>query len=167
MLDTVAITANDSSCDTFRHEVNRLGFDLSGSWRISSINKDLTFCPTYPAEILVPACISDQILEKVGSFRSAKRVPAVVWRHIHTGAVLARCSQPEVGWLGWRSSDDEDLVRAIADASAYDNPGAAKPDYSDEGNNSDLNGSCEGANGTWGSDGVPSLKDLSAEVCHF
>jgi len=162
--DIVAITANDSSCDTFRHEVNRLGFDLSGSWRISSINKDLTFCPTYPAEILVPACISDQILEKVGTFRSAKRVPAVVWRHIHTGAVLARCSQPEVGWLGWRSSDDEDLVRAIADASAYDNPGAAKPDYSDEGNNSDLNGSCEGANGTWGSDGVPSLKDLSAEV---
>ena len=85
MLEIVAVTANDSGCDTFRHEVNRLGFDLSGSWRISSINKDLTFCPTYPAEILVPACISDQILEKVGTFRSAKRVPAVVWRHIHTG----------------------------------------------------------------------------------
>ena len=83
--DLLALAATDSSCDTFRHEVTRLGFDLSGSWRISSINKELTFCHTYPAEILVPACISDQTLDKVASFRSAKRVPAVVWRHIHTG----------------------------------------------------------------------------------
>ena len=89
-----------NQCDTFRHEVSRLGFDLSASWRITSINKDLNFCATYPTEILVPACISDQVLEKVASFRSAKRVPAVVWRHKNSGAVLARCSQPEVGWLG-------------------------------------------------------------------
>ena len=84
-LEDDLIDVTDTTCDTFRHEVTRLGFDLSGSWRISSINKELTFCPTYPAEILVPACISDQTLEKVASFRSAKRVPAVVWRHIHTG----------------------------------------------------------------------------------
>lgn len=32
------------------------------------------------------------------------------------GAVIARCSQPEVGWLGWRSSEDEELLKAIADA---------------------------------------------------
>lgn len=141
-------------CDTFRHEVTRLGFDLSGSWRISSINKDLNFCSTYPPEILVPACISDKTLEKVASFRSAKRVPAVVWRHIHTGAVLARCSQPEVGWLGWRSADDEDLVRAIADAAAYDQPGAIKDDsINGDEDKSEVNGN-----------GVPSLKDLSAEV---
>jgi myotubularin-related protein 3/4 len=25
-----------------------------------------------------------------------------------------------VGWLGWRSAEDEDLIRAIADACAYD-----------------------------------------------
>ena len=87
--------------------------------------------------------------------------------HFILGAVLARCSQPEVGWLGWRSADDEDLVRAIADASAYDHPGAAKPDFSDEEKSSDLNGSCESGNGTGGSDGVPSLKDLSAEVCNY
>ena len=34
--------------------------------------------------------------------------------------MIARCSQPEVGWLGWRSSADEDLLKAIADACAYD-----------------------------------------------
>jgi len=158
--DLLALAATDSSCDTFRHEVTRLGFDLSGSWRISSINKELTFCHTYPAEILVPACISDQTLDKVASFRSAKRVPAVVWRHIHTGAVLARCSQPEVGWLGWRSAEDEDLIKAIADASAYDHPGAVKTDISI---NSDEDRSSE-VNGVGSADGVPSLKDLSAEV---
>jgi hypothetical protein len=41
-------------------------------------------------------------------------------RHATNGAVLARCSQPEVGWLGWRSAEDEELIRAIADACAYD-----------------------------------------------
>jgi myotubularin-related protein 3/4 len=150
----------NNDCDTFRHEVSRLGFDLSGSWRISAVNKDFKLCPTYPPEILVPACISDQVLEKVGSFRSARRVPAVVWRHPHTGAVLARCSQPEVGWLGWRSAEDEDLVRAVADASAYDQPNMQSLP-------SDLNGS-EGDRSdaivVSGVEGVPSLKDLSAEV---
>ena len=34
--------------------------------------------------------------------------------------MLARCSQPEVGWLGWRSPEDEQLLKAIADACAYD-----------------------------------------------
>jgi myotubularin-related protein 3/4 len=41
-------------------------------------------------------------------------------RHTGNGAVIARCSQPEVGWLGWRSSADENLLKAIADACAYD-----------------------------------------------
>lgn len=40
----------------------------------------------------------------------------VVNRHRVNGAVIARCSQPEVGWLGWRSSEDEELLKAIADA---------------------------------------------------
>ena len=77
-----------------------------------------------------------------------------------TGAVLARCSQPEVGWLGWRSAEDEDLIKAIADASAYDHPGAVKTDISI---NSDEDRSSE-INGVGSADGVPSLKDLSAEV---
>ena len=40
------------------------------------------------------------------------------------GACLARCSQPEVGWLGWRSTNDENLVKAIADACAFDRAAA-------------------------------------------
>lgn len=34
--------------------------------------------------------------------------------------MIARCSQPEVGWLGWRSSEDEELMKAVADACAFD-----------------------------------------------
>ena len=36
------------------------------------------------------------------------------------GAVIARCSQPEVGWLGWRSQEDEALLHTIGTACAMD-----------------------------------------------
>jgi len=38
------------------------------------------------------------------------------FRHKGNGAILARCSQPEVGWLGWRSSEDEELLKAISES---------------------------------------------------
>ncbi|XP_069945444.1 phosphatidylinositol-3,5-bisphosphate 3-phosphatase MTMR3 isoform X3 [Cherax quadricarinatus] len=105
----------------FDEEVRRLGFDLGGAWRISLANSEYQLCSTYPRKLVVPASINDNILESVARFRSVRRIPAVVWRHAN-GAVIARCSQPEVGWLGWRSSEDEDLVKAIAEACAYDSP---------------------------------------------
>lgn len=49
-----------------------------------------------------------------------KHTKKLFFRHTGNGAVLARCSQPEVGWLGWRSPEDEDLLKAIADACAHD-----------------------------------------------
>lgn len=44
----------------------------------------------------------------------------LLYRHVGNGAVIARSSQPEVGWLGWRSGPDEDLLKALADACSYD-----------------------------------------------
>lgn len=41
-------------------------------------------------------------------------------RHQNTGAVIARCGQPEVSWWGWRNADDEHLVQSIAKACAVD-----------------------------------------------
>jgi hypothetical protein len=35
--------------------------------------------------------------------------------------VICRCSQPEVGWFGWRSAEDEELVQNIIQACAFDN----------------------------------------------
>lgn len=104
----------------FRKEMDRLQFDITGAWRISKANENGELCSSYPKELLIPSCIADTILKKGAQFRSYGRVPAVVWRHTGNGAALARCSQPEVGWLGWRSPEDEALLKAIADACAHD-----------------------------------------------
>ena len=36
--------------------------------------------------------------------------------------MIARCSQPEVGWLGWRSSEDEYMMEAILKSCIADDP---------------------------------------------
>ena len=41
-------------------------------------------------------------------------------RHLRNGAAIARCSQPEISWWGWRNADDEYLVTSIAKACALD-----------------------------------------------
>ena len=38
----------------------------------------------------------------------------VLGRDRSSGVVIARCSQPEVGWLGWRNTKDENFLQAIA-----------------------------------------------------
>uniref|UniRef100_A0A3Q4GYD3 phosphatidylinositol-3,5-bisphosphate 3-phosphatase n=1 Tax=Neolamprologus brichardi TaxID=32507 RepID=A0A3Q4GYD3_NEOBR len=104
----------------FKNEVERMGFDTQNAWRISDINSKFRLCPSYPQQLLVPAWITDKELENVAAFRSWKRFPAVVYRHTTTGAVIARCGQPEVSWWGWRNADDEHLVKSIAKACAVD-----------------------------------------------
>ncbi|XP_037035693.1 myotubularin-related protein 3 isoform X13 [Bradysia coprophila] len=106
--------------EDFRKEVKRLEFDLHGAWRISHANADFKLCPSYPRLLLVPGCISEDTLKSVASFRSSRRIPAVVWRHKASGAIIARCSQPEVGWLGWRNANDEQLLKALVEACGYD-----------------------------------------------
>jgi Myotubularin-like phosphatase domain len=39
-----------------------------------------------------------------------------MYRDIQTGVVLARSSQPTVGWLGWRNTHDEALLKAVAES---------------------------------------------------
>ncbi|XP_010874594.2 myotubularin-related protein 3 isoform X5 [Esox lucius] len=104
----------------FKNEVERMGFDTHNAWRITDINNKFRLCSSYPQQLLVPAWITDKELENVAAFRSWKRFPAVVFRHQSTGAVIARCGQPEVSWWGWRNADDEHLVQSIAKACAVD-----------------------------------------------
>ncbi|XP_066508495.1 myotubularin-related protein 3 isoform X2 [Hoplias malabaricus] len=110
----------------FKREVQRMGFNTLSAWRISDINNNYRLCVTYPEQLLVPSWVTDSELENVASFRSWKRIPAVVYRHPSTGAVIGRCGQPEVSWWGWRNADDEQLVQSIAKACAMD-PAAIKP----------------------------------------
>ncbi|XP_066116275.1 myotubularin-related protein 3 isoform X3 [Saccopteryx bilineata] len=104
----------------FKNEVERMGFDMINAWRISNINEKYKLCGSYPQELIVPAWITDKELESVASFRSWKRIPAVIYRHQSNGAVIARCGQPEVSWWGWRNADDEHLVQSVAKACASD-----------------------------------------------
>jgi len=47
-----------------------------------------------------------------------------LYRDVRTGVVLARSSQPEVGWLGWRNTQDESLLHAIAESCALHRGGS-------------------------------------------
>ncbi|XP_036436406.1 myotubularin-related protein 4 isoform X6 [Colossoma macropomum] len=104
-------------------EVKRMCFDMQNAWRVSDINSNYKLCSSYPQKLLVPVWITDKELESVASFRSWKRIPVVVYRHQRNGAVIARCSQPEISWWGWRNTEDEYLVTSIAKACLLD-PGS-------------------------------------------
>ncbi|KZC14608.1 Myotubularin-related protein 3, partial [Dufourea novaeangliae] len=82
---------------TFNSEVERLKFNVHGTWRISQINKDYRMCPSYPPLLLVPSRISDIILEEVAKFR---RKVLIVDARSYTTAVANRargggCECPE------------------------------------------------------------------------
>ena len=61
-------------------QLERMGFDLHNSWRISHANVDFKLCASYPRYLLVPGNMSDEKLEKVARFRALRRVPTVCWR---------------------------------------------------------------------------------------
>ncbi|XP_078535618.1 phosphatidylinositol-3,5-bisphosphate 3-phosphatase MTMR4 isoform X2 [Lissotriton helveticus] len=131
----------------FHMEVTRMGFDLQNAWRVSEINNQYKLCASYPQKLLVPVWITDKELENVASFRSWKRIPVVVYRHQKNGAVIARCSQPEISWWGWRNADDEYLVTSIAKACAL-NPGGKYNSGSISKAVSEVNGIKNGSEGT-------------------
>ncbi|XP_077164648.1 phosphatidylinositol-3,5-bisphosphate 3-phosphatase MTMR3 isoform X9 [Paroedura picta] len=136
----------DHVTSRFKNEVERMGFDMNNAWRISNINEKYKLCSSYPQELIVPAWITDKELESVASFRSWKRIPAVVYRHQSNGAVISRCGQPEVSWWGWRNADDEHLVQSVAKACASDSKsnnsklmnGNCSRDFSNGGDFSDM-----------------------------
>lgn len=114
----------DRTTYSFGKEVERMKFDLKckSAWRITYINEDFSVCTSYPKYHIVPATITDKQLKDVAGFRSQRRFPSVVWRDQRNGAVLLRCSQPELGWLGWRSTEDETMLESVPVACSQ-NPG--------------------------------------------
>lgn len=86
-------------------------------WRISSINKDYAFSPTYPATLVVPSKISDSTLKYASTFRSRARIPVLTYLHPINNCTITRSSQPFVGLRGKRSIQDERLVSACFSAS--------------------------------------------------
>ncbi|KAI1847758.1 hypothetical protein JX266_006253 [Neoarthrinium moseri] len=87
-------------------------------WRISTINKDYAFSPTYPGLLVVPSQISDNVLKHAGPYRSRQRIPVLTYLHSLNNCSITRSSQPCVGLRGNRSVQDERIVSASFSASA-------------------------------------------------
>ncbi|KAL8763638.1 MAG: hypothetical protein Q9184_000638 [Pyrenodesmia sp. 2 TL-2023] len=106
-----------------RKEWERLGIsekDSDKGWRITKINTDYGFSPTYPALLVVPSAISDNTLNYAGRYRSRTRLPVLTYLHPVNNCSITRSSQPLVGVRGNRSIQDEKLLLAIFSTSHSD-----------------------------------------------
>ncbi|KAH8653362.1 protein-tyrosine phosphatase-like protein [Xylariales sp. PMI_506] len=104
-----------------RAEFRRQGISTKSvdrGWRISNINKDYTFSPTYPGMLVVPSKISDNVIKHAGPYRSRQRIPVLTYLHSINNCSITRSSQPCVGLRGHRSVQDEKIVSASFSASA-------------------------------------------------
>ncbi|KAF4123253.1 myotubularin-related protein 6/7/8 [Geosmithia morbida] len=86
-------------------------------WRITTINNDYSFCDTYPAFLVVPSKISDNVLKYAREFRSRNRVPVLSYIHPVNNCTITRCSQPLSGITRKANVQDEKLVAASFSAS--------------------------------------------------
>ncbi|RKF63743.1 Phosphoinositide 3-phosphatase [Erysiphe neolycopersici] len=86
-------------------------------WRISNINADYSFSPSYPALLVVPKSISDNTLNYAGRYRSRARIPVLTYLHSVNNCSITRSSQPLAGIRGNRSIQDEKLVYSCFSAS--------------------------------------------------
>ncbi|KAJ6044343.1 uncharacterized protein N7446_002538 [Penicillium canescens] len=106
-----------------RKEWARQGILNEGSrWRLSEINANYEFSPTYPAIIPVPSSISDNTLNYAGRYRSRARIPALTYFHPVNNCTITRSSQPLVGVRQNRSIQDEKLLSAIFLTSRSERP---------------------------------------------
>lgn len=83
------------------------------SWMRLFDNSDYTLFPSYPDMFVVPSELDDEDLRELSAYRSASRIPAVVWRHPHNGALVCRCAQPSAGLSGYVVEADQKLVAAL------------------------------------------------------
>ncbi|KAG0641815.1 protein phosphatase [Tuber brumale] len=99
-----------------RKEYERMGIatERCKGWRISKINKNYAFSPTYHALLVVPATISDTTLSHAKNYRSS-------YIHPLNNCSITRCSQPLTGVRGNRRIQDEKLIAAIFTSSQPQN----------------------------------------------
>ncbi|KAF3844657.1 hypothetical protein F7725_007820 [Dissostichus mawsoni] len=86
-------------------------------WRLSTVNRDFSVCPSYPQAVIVPKSTDDDMLEKVAKFRQGGRFPVLCYYHKKNGMVIMRSSQPLTGANRKRCTEDEQLLQAVIDGS--------------------------------------------------
>ncbi|KAF8637411.1 hypothetical protein AX17_002906 [Amanita inopinata Kibby_2008] len=105
---------NGWSIYTPREEFGRMGVGTrTKAWRFTDINKSYSFCPTYPARLVIPTKISDTTLQYASRYRSKCRIPVLTYLHWANYGSITRSSQPMVGITQNRSIQDEKLIEAI------------------------------------------------------
>ncbi|XP_064381242.1 myotubularin-related protein 9-like isoform X2 [Dromaius novaehollandiae] len=87
----------------------------TSQWRLSSINRDFSACPTYPPAVIVPAAVDDEALRKAARFRQGGRFPVLSYYHRKNGTVMLRSSQPLTGPNRKRCREDELLLGTVLD----------------------------------------------------
>ncbi|XP_072313561.1 myotubularin-related protein 9 isoform X2 [Eucyclogobius newberryi] len=90
---------------------------LTSLWRLSTVNRDYSVCPSYPPSVIVPKCIDDGTLKKVAKFRQGGRFPVLCYYHQKNGMVIMRSSQPLIGANRKRCGEDERLLQAVIGSS--------------------------------------------------
>ncbi|TEB26595.1 phosphatases II [Coprinellus micaceus] len=107
-------TNNGWSIYSPREEFGRMGVGTrTKAWRFTDINKDYSFCSTYPSRLVVPTRISDTTLQYASKYRSKCRIPTLTYLHWANYGTLTRSSQPMVGITQNRSVQDEKLIEAV------------------------------------------------------
>lgn len=102
-------------------DYRRLNLLNEESWMRLYDNSDYALFPSYPETFVIPSILDEYDLRELSAYRSASRIPAVVWRHPHTGALVCRCAQPCAGLSGYVVEADQKLVLALQRAtSAFD-----------------------------------------------
>ncbi|KAG7463187.1 hypothetical protein JOB18_009160 [Solea senegalensis] len=91
--------------------------ELHGSWRLSSVNREYSVCPSYTTAVIVPKDVNDDMLVKVAKFRQGGRFPVLCYYHQKNGVVIMRSSQPLTGANRKRCREDELLLQAVIDTS--------------------------------------------------
>ncbi|KKA26043.1 hypothetical protein TD95_000344 [Thielaviopsis punctulata] len=106
----------DARAEFLRQGINEKSTDKG--WRLSTINKDYSFCDTYPSILAVPSSISDNTLKYAKDFRSRNRIPVLTYLHPVNMCTIMRSSQPRSGILRKTNIQDERLVSAAFNSNA-------------------------------------------------
>nr|XP_004566616.1 myotubularin-related protein 9 isoform X1 [Maylandia zebra] len=91
--------------------------ELYEKWRLSTVNRDYSVCPSYPPAVIVPKSIDDDTLKKAAKFRQGGRFPVLCYYHKKNGMVIMRSSQPLLGANRKRCKEDELLLQAVIEGS--------------------------------------------------
>ena len=88
-------------------------------WRVSDVNREYEFAPTYPSVLVFPERCTDTAIGIVAGFRSKARVPALTWMHPVHKSTMWRCSQPRVGMANNTCAQDEAMLAMIRESNVY------------------------------------------------